>query len=413
MIYVAITIHFLLSFINYSVSKSAFHPVFLFSTIWCLCLIALAVLGDFFYELSEVALTVFSFGALFITIGSVLGKLAAGKKFAFSNDSIFPQHRNYTKLLNFGVCTLLIIFPFYIQRIMELSALSGVDEFWKGLRFQTSTGSSDEAGLGIFSYFGAFSNFLALIACNENLNGRYQRRNTVFLIVLVFVYGIISAARTGVLTLLLGIISIFFLNNKASASRVMAGVILFLLMFILPAILLEKGGSLDSSLAENATSLIHNLQIYALAGIVAFSEVAKNTALAPETSGIFAFFLNLMRAIGLVVDVKSPVLDYISTPWPTNVYTIYFHYYVQFGFAGVAVIMLFIGAIASIFFELARRGKSEFIILNALATAFLMISVFAESFFTALSYWLQLIIFLYLFYRVLPLITFGRRKVKA
>ncbi|RYG02236.1 MAG: oligosaccharide repeat unit polymerase, partial [Chitinophagaceae bacterium] len=350
---------------------------------------------------------------LFITIGAIFGKMMLKTNFYYINASRITQQKDHSKVLNLSIIGLLIIFPFYIQKITELSALSGIDEFWKGLRFQTSSGSADEAGLGVFSYFGAFANFSALIACNESLNKRYRARNAIVLIVLVFVYGIISTARTGVLTLLLGIISIFFVNKEASFARLLTGIIVFLLMFVLPAVFLEKGGSLDSSLVENMISLLQNLQIYALAGIVAFSEVTKNVALAPETSGIFAFFLNLLRAIGINVEVRSSVLDYISTPWPTNVYTIYFPYYVQFGYAGVAIIMTFIGIIVSIFYGLAMKGRPEFVVLNALATAFLMISVFAESFFTALSYWFQLLIFLFFFYRVIPSVHFGRQRARA
>jgi oligosaccharide repeat unit polymerase len=413
MIYAAIAIHFLLAFINYSLNRSVFHPNFLFTLVWGFSLLGLALLGDVFYELSGLSLFIFSMGALFFSIGGILGKMLVPQLRVPVPQYTEKTKRKYEKLLNYSIIALLLIFPFYIKKISDLSALSGLDEFWKGLRLQTSGGGSDEENLGIFAYFGAVANFLALIACNEWLNGRFKKRNAIVLISLVFVYGVISTARIGVMTLLFALISIFSLNKQISFKQAIFSTLLFLIIFILPAVILDKGASIDNSLAENFTSILENFQVYVLAGIVAFSEITKDISSAPENNGIFAFFLSVMRSIGMDVEIKPAILSYVSTPLPTNVYTIYLQYYSQFGILGVVVIMTMMGAVVSLFFEFAIRRMPEFVILNAVGASFVLISIFSEPFFTALSYWLQLSLFIFLFYRVMPFIRFGHYGARA
>jgi len=91
---------------------------------------------------------------------------------------------------------------------------------------------------------------------------------------------------------------------------------------------------------------------------------------------------------------------YTDTPLPTNVYTIYYTYFLDYGYLGVFILMFIIGIFSSLVFKRAYIKKEKiYIFLYGMVFAGLIISCANEFFFTTVSYWIQAIIFLYIIYR--------------
>ncbi|MEI6708280.1 MAG: O-antigen polymerase [Methylococcales bacterium] len=392
MIYIILLIHLLLIIINFYISKYFLYPPTVFVSVWSIALFCLILLGDFFYPISEFTLLIFTLGAIAFSLGGFLVMLCSYKTSHYVNHHI-------GKLLDISLFLVIIMFPFYIWKLQELSALSGVDDFFIGLRTQTS-GTKEKTGLGIFAYINSLAGFIALAAFSESLKFAYSKYKTALILLVAFSYGLMSTARTATILLLLSLACIYMLRRKLTLKTLLIITIIFIILFAVPAIILEKGGSKESSLSENLISLIENLQIYAFAGLIAFDQTVLHPGSISSGNGTFGFFLSLFKAFGFDIEIKSSVLEYSSTPWLTNVYTIYFPYYTDFGLYGLIAIMVLLGAIITIFYRLSILGDSAFIILYSIGFSSLIFSLFAESLFISLSYWIQTAILVYFFYKV-------------
>lgn len=396
MIYLALVIHLILIWINHYISKSLLYPPTVFVMLWGAVLLLLILAGDFFYPLSDLAIYTFLAGSIAFTFGGALSR-SLSRRPAVRNLSSVAYRRRF---LDCSIVGILILFPFYIIRLKELSALSGITDFWIGLRVQTSTGLKDELGFGIFSYFGAFLTFSGLAAFSETINSSYSKRKGIALVLLVFAYHMASAARTGAVVFLFSLACVSFLSSGLKLKSSLISVVVFILVFIIPAVILGKGGSTDYGIYENFISLKENFQIYALGGPVAFSQSILSSSGIESNYRSFSFFLNLFKALGFDVDVVSSNLDYITTPHLTNVYSIYFPYYYDFGFTGVIFVMTVLGFVLSVVYRHAKMGDPRFIFLYSLSFSSLLLSIFSEAFMTSLSYWIQAAFFAFIFYKM-------------
>lgn len=393
-----VLMHVMLGFINYRVSRSLLYPPVAFTCLWAVMLSLVALSGSFFYPISDYTLLIFTLGSLAFSIGGF-----------FSETSIINQcrrsyvaypYRRVAWLLDKAIWLLILMLPFYIRKLHELSALSGVEDFWMGIRTQTSSGQKDSTSFGGFGYLLAFSNFSAIAALSECIRASYSKRKTALLLLLTFSYGMTTAARTGPVTLLLSLMCVLLLCGKFKVRTALLAAASFLFLFSVPAILLGKGGSAQANFSENMTGIIHSLQIYALAGIVAFDQTVLHPGSIPSNNSTFMFFFSLLKALGFDVQTASPILDYTPTPVPTNVYTIYFPYYSDLGLIGLVFMMFILGATLSFFYRRAVSARPEFIILYSMGFAFLMLTCFVEAFLTTLSYWIQAAIFSFVLYNM-------------
>jgi hypothetical protein len=119
------------------------------------------------------------------------------------------------------------------------------------------------------------------------------------------------------------------------------------------------------------------------------------------------FYALIANAFGGEFQIPSLVQGYARTPEPTNVYTMFMPYYADFGWLGVAVTTGLLGFTSSCIYARARRGTPVFVILYGFLFGSIVLSLANDTFFTATSYWLQILIYAFLLYRA-PIILMPR-----
>ena len=112
--------------------------------------------------------------------------------------------------------------------------------------------------------------------------------------------------------------------------------------------------------------------------------------------------MRLANVFGAKIYVPALILDDTDTPAPTNVYTMYFTYYSDFGSPGVMVIMLALGGIHALVYHTARRGHPLSIILYGFLLASLLLTNANDPFLTGLSSWLQITVISLAIYSLPP-----------
>ncbi|HHV61378.1 MAG TPA: oligosaccharide repeat unit polymerase [Firmicutes bacterium] len=401
----------MLACINACIARSFLYPPAVFAALWSGLLFALAVSGDVFYTISPETMLVYLLGATAFSMGGFIA-LVLWRDRSDPRPILSPSRRAFVRrMLGIGLILLTLAFPFYWHRLQRLSAESDFTNFWVGVRYQIAYGE----GLGVFGYLIALARFLALIAFYENDGSRTGRTLTFAIIVLAFIYDLLTVARVGLYALIFGLIGISWMRSRrVTLKPLLAGIAAFLPAFAGAAVVLGKGGNVNATVTENLAGVLRSLQVYALGGLVAFDKVVRDpwSFQGPRITTL-RFFFAVANALGAHFDLPRVIPQYTMTPAPTNVYTIYFSYFLDYGWVGVGIIMFILGNITARLYQAAARGNPQAVILYGVMFWSLMVSCAAEGFFISLSYWIQAVLYTFLLYHwPLSWGRYGRLPVK-
>jgi oligosaccharide repeat unit polymerase len=156
-------------------------------------------------------------------------------------------------------------------------------------------------------------------------------------------------------------------------------IILFLCLYF-GLIFLDK----DTSTYEGGIAgiLLFFLVSYIVGPMAAFDYVLQHPQdYAGASNHTFKFFLGIASTLHLIQWVPPPRFDvFVYVPYPTNVYTIYKHFYVDFGFYGMLAAITLIGFLQTLLYRKARTGSMLGIYFFSLTAYPLIVSVFDDSY---------------------------------
>jgi oligosaccharide repeat unit polymerase len=403
---IVIGIAFLLvALLNARYARSLLYPPAIFSAYWAILLIGCGLSGDALYTLSPQVLTIYSLGIAFFSIGGAVGLVATSKS---RHSSEMSEHRQtfVHRLLVLGLFGMVLVLPFYIRHLQYLSSISGVSDFWIGLRYQTSVVANE--GFGAYAYAGPLATFLAMAAYYERRMRRCSAWLPLGLGTIAVAFHVMTMSRTGVLLLLCGLVGVGWMaSGKVRAGTSVLGAASAVAAFSFAAVLLGKGADANASVTANVGMLWDTIRLYMFGGVVAFDQYVQGFVQLELGVRTLRFYALIANAFGGEFQIPSLVQGYARTPEPTNVYTMFMPYYADFGWVGVAVTTCLLGFASSCIYAGARRGTPVFVILYGFLFGSIVLSLANDTFFTATSYWLQILIYAFLFYRA-PIILMPR-----
>jgi oligosaccharide repeat unit polymerase len=387
----------ILGWVNLCFGGNVRYPPALFSFWWAVLLAALWCSRDAFLPISGSTLAIYILGPCAMTVGGLIAVVWSARA---SGDTFKARKWECREgLLTASTVLLALAFPALWYRIGELSAMSGVRDFWVGVRLQTM--HPDRAGdtLGIFEYLIFFSTMLALAAFeNSQVRNRGSLR-ALAAVVLSLLYHLVTASRLGALMLIAGLVGIALLHKRRMATPLLSGAVAVIPVFVTVAVALNKGTERGGDIQSNTVSLARSFQLYALGGLVAFDAAAEGK-IAPDNHGrTYRSLYAVARAAGYDIDVPALPSEYTYTPTPTNVYTMYYPYLVDFGRMGVVVLLGGFGALFSYVYFAARSVAGPFTVAYALMFAYLLLSSADEYVFSLASMNCQALLYLLLLYR--------------
>jgi oligosaccharide repeat unit polymerase len=396
---------FTLAVFNYYIAGTYLYPPVIFSVFWAVLLFVLALSGNMFYSISHSTLFIYLMGALAFSAGAIVPVMMRRIKKPKAYNLKTIKNKYSDVIINIGLIASIFVFPYYCFKLYQIASSSGFSNLWVGLRYATVYGG---ASIGWLTYFVAFVRFLAVFSYIESKNVKSRKIRAYILIVLSLMYDLLSMGRTAAFSLILVLLGVkVVLEKKVSFKSILIFAIISFIVFAIPAVLLGKGGSIGNSLSENVRGVSNSLTVYLLGGVVAFDNVVKNPGLyAGPIITTFRFFLALLNRIGIGhYDLPRFVSMVTYTPSPTNVYTIYFSYFLDYGNMGIFIFLFIIGFFSSIVFINAYFKSSKIsTFLYGMVIAALLVSNGGEAFFSALSSWLQAGIFLFFVYKLSTLI---------
>jgi oligosaccharide repeat unit polymerase len=394
---------------NYSVGRrNVLYPPFLFSLIWLVVLL--------FYLIPLIEVDKLGADTLAIVVSGIVafsvGGAMVGRTYSHRGAVSMPRNSISKRVIFF--CSLALLPGFFLE-IRRLSGAGGLESFLISAR--TAIVDAVVAGEKPFSnpiytiapYFAIFTAFTFLIEARE---GRKERVWMWCSILTAFVFSLLTTGRTWLLELVVGLAGIHLVKTgRFSAmeawkfTRWPLVVIIVLFSILVP---LDKD---ISGVSGGTTGAITQYVFgYAAVPIAGFDYVVHHPSeYKYESNHTFKQVLPaLARVSGLKYVPPPTVDDFVWVPLPTNLYTVFKYYYVDFGLYGMLLAMFLIGAGQTWLFRQAMTGTHFYLFLFAISLYPLAMVAFDDAYSTILIHAVALV-FAVLYFRVLSTISFQAR----
>ncbi|HRP43147.1 MAG TPA: O-antigen polymerase [Ginsengibacter sp.] len=291
----------------------------------------------------------------------------------------------------------LIGLPVYIVKSYQVFLASNIEKFFEGLRTELTYGSET---LGPIVYLSSFSYFVLAVQQYIFYRNRTKANRLLFILsfVLALTLAIFTTGRGPILWVLSIVLGMNFLHGKRFTFKTIASVIsIFIILFTLVGIALNKGGNIDASLSDNIETSGKTTASYLVASVNALDiRLQDNTVPTYDGDNSLRFFKLLGSKLGILPNAEANELiqQFVFVPYSTNVYTIYDTYYSDFGIGYTLFIILILGFFQTLIYYNAIHSKNiRFSIYYSLTLYPLLMSFFQDMYFSLTSTWIQIIIF--------------------
>lgn len=385
-----------LAALNLRLGRSALYPPAQFALFWSALLALSAASSTVYFPLSVQCVSMFCAGAVAFSAGGLLAMLIHGKSArpVVYYDEVIPAPA-IKRFLTVSLVTLLALFPFFWSHILSLADVRFRNVWW-GIRSGVIAASELQGQKTWEAFF--YDNItvaailLALIAMVHYGERGQSRVVAAGLVAVATIYNLATGSKSGAATALIGTLGIRMMKRgRVSAKHVLAGVLGVLVMYV-PLTLLRAGDGNPLSIAGSDLRIVGDIALLYTAGpLTAFDAYLNDPSTLTETWTVSHFFLHAANRMGFDVIAPSTHVGYVmvSPGSETNVYTMYFAYYPEFGWIGVIFFSAFVGYIAVWIYEAAILRRNYIILLYGLSFHLICTSGFNEGLFMGLNFWIK------------------------
>ncbi len=399
MVMVLLAVLVLLTACNYVSFRDYRYPPFLASLLW------LGVLT--LYRFSPVVIDSISALTALIFLAVVLSFTGGGQLalLLYSRQSHPPcvqgpgtstYHRRARVLF---LLISLALLPVMLARANAIVQQSGVDNWLVGLRTETSDpGVSPYGLLGNVVILSFVTTFFYAIEVGKDCSERVQYYCSL---ALSGVYAVFSTGRTPFLLLIVSLLAISAMRRRLSWKTLAGATAVFAVVFAIFAVILGKGGDLDSSVSDNLGSVEESFFQYAIGAIPAFDQVVRSDPTFEYGKNTFLEGVNLTRRLTGRPQL-SPVQEVVNVPFPSNVYTAAQPPFKDFGIVGIILAFAGVGAASTYCYLRAVQGDGLYIFYFALGLFPLTVMAFSDQYFAPAGSSSKYLLLAYLYFRTGP-----------
>lgn len=407
MLLLAITFISGFALVSWFYARSILFPPVVFCLVWAGILLGLLLSGDAFYPLSPIALLVCVLSCAAFSGGAMATHPLAGlSRFRLWQMRCMREDKWTLRAIDILFALFAGLFPIYWMRLLRLGEGATGFELLLKIRLQMVAGDLGNAeGLGAFRYVLSALLVMTLIVTTETNRQRLSKWRLLLWVLLTMAYNIPTGSRLGSLIVFFGMLAILvFVKNKIPFVATFSTGVAILIVFALVAVFLGKGGSVTESPLENVASIAKSLRVYAIGGIVACDQLLQKEKPQPEQRPSLKFFRALGHSLGFASASPLELNPPIDTPSETNVYSVFYNYFRDFGWAGMSAIFAGLGMGFSFLYRTAVKGRPEAVTLLGLGCSYLVLTCAGDAFISGLSACIQSTILVMLIYNIVPLL---------
>jgi oligosaccharide repeat unit polymerase len=348
---------------NYWLSRSVLYPPFLFCSMW---LLALSL-----YRMDLITTDLVHPNTLgFLGLGGVLFSSGGLLAMLFPKDLIatrlvltrFPARNKVVKYL--VILFLLCGLPLLLRNLVGMAS-HGVGDtiFQRGRTGGVDAAGSADAASGVSSlgaYFILWPYYAASLFLIEGRDKSFWLTTAI-----AFVAGLLSTGRLPVLMLMASLIGGYLITTNrqtflAALKFVRVPLILFFSLYFGLTLLNKDTSSYEGLYGSGVAGILVFFLVSYIVGPTAaldyFMQHTSEYAAVPHHT--FKFFLGIAAKLHLYP--PQPVVgfgEFLMVPYPTNVYTVYQDYILDFGLYGALIAIFLIGMFQTLLYRKARTGS--------------------------------------------------------
>lgn len=402
-------LHFFILVVNYIVfNKKPMHPAVLFAGLWFAILLIhfisrFTVLDKLLPVSSDTFLILFV-GVLFFSTGAFIHTIVSERRNAaeLSGSNLTIADFNIHPYLQYFLLAVIAIgLPIYIQASYKLFIASQLDNFFIGLRTELTEGGKD---IGPAKYFMSFSFVAYAFSIFAMVKDNTRKNKMLFFLTLLITitYAVFATGRTFLFIIFIEYIGIrYIVSRNFSFQKILRMLALFVLIFSIIGVIYGKGGSAEGALADNLDMASQTTAIYIVSPINALDQEVQNQQnTVYDGNNSLQFFIKLINQLTPfpIFKVRDIIQPYVFVPYPTNVYTYYSLYIRDFGPFYAWILLAVFGFLHTAIHNKALRSTNvRFIFYYAFLLYPLLMSFFGDQYFSLISTWIQIAVFIELF----------------
>ena len=390
--------------------KSILYPPFIFNLIWFMVIFIYFIYKIFDPDEMD---TLHSNTLIFIAVSNFFFSL--GGFYVLTNlkkkslDIFFKPTKVPEIVGDIVIMVTLLSLVLLFFKAKEYASEIQANNFFISLRFQLTNMRISYGILEYFMVFGLFASLYRLYTFNDFSDLRTKEKLKLILSILIsFAFLALSTARTSFFLYFITFLMTIYLKGKIRRKYIWSFFIASILSFLIVGVVLNKGGSLTDSLGENIRSGINHFLAYFEGPVLAFDRFLNSDFIHTYGKNTFRFFFALLYKLGIIETQPLDIVkEWILVPYPTNVYTVFYPYIMDFGIVACWVIIFLFGLVHTWLFYRSKTSGNHFKMITAYSYYPLLMVFFQDQYFSLLSQWIQM-----WFYSFLILCLFGYYKHK-
>jgi oligosaccharide repeat unit polymerase len=366
--------------VNYWISRSVLFPPFLFCSIWLLDLTIYRFSPGEFDALHSNTIALLAMGAVFFTLGGMLGllcpKALTAARFVLTR---FPPRNNLAKpaVILFLACGI----PLLVSNLLTLASQGTGNTIFQQARNAGVAGASGgqlTGGNPLGTYFILWSLYAAPLFLVERRDRKFWVMTGIALVA-----SLLSTGRLPFLMLISSLTCVELLKTNrhtfwSALKFARIPILLFMCLFFGLLFLIK-----DTSIFEGGIGAIALLFLvsYLIGPTGALDYLMQHPQdYAGQPNHTFKFFLGIFTQLHLISYQQPPKDDFVGLIVPTNVFTFYRYYLTDFGLYGTLIVVVIIGFFQTLLYRKARTGSMLGIYFFAITLYAVLLAPFSDEF---------------------------------
>lgn len=351
---ITVILLFIAAMLNWLRYRDPLYPAFIQSVEWLAIMGIFWLVQDHFDPLHATTLVVIVLGVILFGLGCYVATFA---------HQPFKTHNLVSRLPASGPARVLVFvtaiaLPFVIYKAYVLVLNGPTDLPLLNLRHAMTQDAAESGGYGMLNYWFPLAFFSAALQVILWRTGSSRGKSALLVVAicLACVYGVLSTGRGILVGMLMTLALIPIVLRQVQLLR--AASYLFaisLFLFVVLGMLMGKGGYFGADLAENMATLGEAFEIYLLASIPALDHLLLQGSPFDVGLNTFRTLFATLHAIGFEVPVRPLVQEFVEVPVPTNVYTLYQPYFLDFGLLALPLVQFLLGLVHGAAYRGATR----------------------------------------------------------
>jgi oligosaccharide repeat unit polymerase len=366
--------------VNYWLSRSVLYPPFLFCSIWLLDLTIYRFSPGEFDALHSNTLALLGMGAVFFTLGGLLGmlfpKALITARFVLTR---FPPRNNLAKpaVILFLACGI----PLLLSNLLTLASQGTGNTIFQQARNAGVAGAGGgqlAGGNPLGTYFILWSLYAAPLFLIEERDKKFWVMTTIALLA-----SLLSTGRLPFLMLISSLTCVELLKTNrhtfwSALKFARIPILLFMCLFFGLLFLIKDTSIFEGGIGAIALLFLVSYLIGPTGALDYLMQHPQDYAGQPHHT--FKFFLGIFTQLHLISYVQPPKDDFVPLIVPTNVFTFYRYYLTDFGFYGTLIVIAIIGLLQTLLYRKARTGSMLGMYFFAITLYAVLLAPFSDEF---------------------------------